>query len=68
LTKPNVYDNLLNVNPITVYYKLKLKGYTLSKLAKEVGVSKQVVWEAIYNNRKGIKSLQVWKRIDKLIQ
>jgi predicted DNA-binding protein (UPF0251 family) len=56
------------VNPITVYYKLKLKGYTLSKLAKEVGVSKQVVWEAIYNNRKGIKSLQVWKRIDKLIQ
>lgn len=55
------------MNPLTVHYKLKLKGYTLSRVAEEVGVSKQVVWQAVRNNRQRGKSALVWKKILQVI-
>ncbi len=55
------------MNPITVSYKLKLKGYSLAKVANEIGVSRQVVWEAISKNRQGGKSGQVWKKIGEIL-
>ncbi len=55
------------MNPLTVQYKLKLKGYTLTKVAEELGVSKQVVWSAINKNRQGGKSGLVWRQIEKIL-
>ena len=55
------------MNPIKLTYLLKMRGYTLAKVGLEVGVSRQVVWETIFNNRHGSKSLLVHKKIGEIL-
>jgi predicted DNA-binding protein (UPF0251 family) len=55
------------MNPLTVQYRLRLKGYTFSRIARETQVSKQVVWEAINNDRRKGLSAKVWDKILKII-
>ncbi len=55
------------MNPIKLTYFLKIRGYTLAKVGLEVGVSRQVVWETVFNNRHGPKSLLVHKKIGEIL-
>jgi hypothetical protein len=35
------------MKPETITYRLKLKGYSLSKIARELGVTRQTVWYVV---------------------
>jgi transcriptional regulator len=36
------------MKPETIIYRLRLKGYTLTKLAKELETTRQAVWYVIH--------------------
>lgn len=55
------------MNPITIIYRLKLKGYTLPKIAKELGTSRQLVWYSIYRNPQRGMTKNIRKRIDEIL-
>lgn len=58
---------MFSMNPITVLYKLKLKGYNLSKIAREVKTSRQNAWEALHGNPQRGKGKKVLDRIDEIL-
>ena len=55
------------MNPLTVIYKLRLKGYTQSGLAKKLGVSKQLLRAAIVGNPSRGKSKEIRENIDRIL-
>ncbi len=56
------------MNPITIIYRLKLKGITISQVARDLGESKQLVRAAIYGNPGRGKMRKIRNHIDGIIK
>jgi len=55
------------MNPITILYKLKLKGFTLGTVARELKTSRQLVRYAIMNNPQRGRVKDIQNRIDEIL-
>jgi biotin operon repressor len=55
------------MNPITIIYHLKLRGYTLPKIAKELGTSRQLVWYSIHRNPRRGMTKKIQNKIDEIL-
>ena len=56
------------MNPITILYRLKLKGFTLNTIAKELKTSRQMVRYAVFNNPQRGKAKGIQNRIDEILK
>ena len=55
------------MNPITMIYKLKLKGYNLADIARKNNTSRQLVRASIYTNPQRGKIKKIRQEIDKIL-
>jgi len=56
------------MNPITTVYRLKLRGYNLADIAREVKTSRQLVRATIYTNpQRGKIMMKIRKRIEEIL-
>jgi len=67
LTKQSGFLYKGTMNPLTIIYKLRLKGYTQTGLANKLGVSKQLLRAAIIGNPSRGKSKEIRDQIDSIL-
>jgi hypothetical protein len=55
------------MNPITMIYKLKLKGYSLVDIGTLTKASRQLVWASIHKNPQRGKMKEIRNKIEEII-
>ena len=56
------------MNPITIIYKLKMKGFSLADIGRMMGESRQLVRAAIYGNPQRGKIKSIREKIEKILK